>query len=200
MSIHNHSDYDLIKQYLGGQASSLEVLINRHKSKVYSYILMVVKSRELAEDIFQDTFVKVIKSLNSGTYKEEGRFVSWAMRIAHNLIIDFYRKDKHLKTVSDDQTDVPLFNSAKFSDATIEEELVIDQIHHDVKKLVDLLPEEQKEVVVLRFYYNLSFKEIAEHTQVSINTALGRMRYAILNLRKLMEQSNVDLISQSFMS
>ncbi len=200
MSIHNHSDYDLIKQYLGGQASCLEVLINRHKSKVYSYILMVVKSRELAEDIFQDTFIKVIKSLNSGTYKEEGRFVSWVMRIAHNLIIDFYRKDKHLKTISDDQTDVPLFNSAKFSDATIEEELVMDQIHHDVKKLVELLPDEQKEVVLLRYYYNLSFKEIAEHTQVSINTALGRMRYAILNLRKLMEQSKVDLVSQSFMS
>jgi len=198
MNIHNLNDYDLIKQYLGGQSSSLEILISRHKNKVYSYILMIVKGRELAEDIFQDTFIKVIKSLNSGTYKEEGRFVSWVMRIAHNLIIDFYRKDKHLKTISDDNTDVPLFNSAKFSDITIEDAMVVDQIHEDVKKLVELLPEEQKEVVVLRFYYDLSFKEIADHTNVSINTALGRMRYAILNLRKLMEKSNVDLIAQSF--
>ncbi len=194
MSIHNHDDYDLIKQYLGGQSSSLEILINRHKNKVFSYIFMVVKNRELAEDIFQDTFIKVIRSLQSGTYKEEGRFVSWVMRIAHNLIIDFYRKEKHLKTVSNDSTEVPLFNSAKYSELTIEESLVIDQVHHDVKKLVEQLPEEQKEVMVLRFYYDMSFKEIAEHTNVSINTALGRMRYAILNLRKLMEKSNVDLV------
>lgn len=198
MSIHNLNDYDLIKQYLGGHSPSLEVLINRHKSKVYSYILMIVKNREPAEDIFQDTFIKVVKSLNSRTYKEEGRFVSWVMRIAHNLIIDFYRKDKHLKTISDDSTEVPLFNSAKFSDETIEELMVTDQIHQDVKKLVEQLPDEQKEVVVLRYYYNLSFKEIAEHTDVSINTALGRMRYAILNLRKLMEKSNLDLVAQSF--
>jgi RNA polymerase sigma-70 factor (ECF subfamily) len=198
MNIHNLNDYDLIKQYLGGHSPSLEILINRHKSKVYSYILMIVKNRELAEDIFQDTFIKVIKSLNSGTYKEEGRFVSWVMRIAHNLVIDFYRKDKHLKIVSDDNTDVPLFNSAKFSDETIEESLVMDQIHQDVKKLVEQLPDEQKEVVILRYYYNLSFKEIADHTDVSINTALGRMRYAILNLRKLMEESKVDLVAQSF--
>jgi RNA polymerase sigma factor (sigma-70 family) len=194
MNIHNHDDYDLIKQYLGGQSSSLEILINRHKNKVFSYIFMVVKNRELAEDIFQDTFIKVIRSLQSGTYKEEGRFVSWVMRIAHNLIIDFYRKEKHLKTVSNDSTEVPLFNSTKYSEITVEESMVLDQVHHDVKKLVEQLPEEQKEVMVLRFYYDMSFKEIAEHTNVSINTALGRMRYAILNLRKLMEKSNVDLI------
>ena len=194
MSIHNQKgDYDLIKQYLKGNTTSLEVLISRHKSKVYSYILMVVKNRELAEDIFQDTFIKVIKSLHAGNYKEEGRFVSWVMRIAHNLIIDFYRKDEHLKTISDDETEVPLFNSAKFSDANIEDDLIVGQIHQDVKLLVEKLPEEQKEVVALRFYYGLSFKEIADHTGVSINTALGRMRYAIINLRKLMEQAKVDL-------
>jgi len=195
MSIHNHSDYDLIKQYLGGNSSSLEILISRHKNKVFSYILMVVKNRELAEDIFQDTFIKVIKSLQSGKYSEEGRFVSWVMRIAHNLVIDFYRKDKHLKTISDDETEVPLFNSSKFSDKNIEEELVIDQVHEDVKVLVEQLPDEQKEVVMLRYYYDLSFKEIADHTNVSINTALGRMRYAIINMRKLMEKSNIDLIT-----
>ncbi|MDA3894035.1 MAG: sigma-70 family RNA polymerase sigma factor [Salinivirgaceae bacterium] len=194
MEIHNLSDYDLIKQYLGGNQSSFEFLINRHKSKVFSYILMVVKNRELAEDIFQDTFIKVIKSLHSGKYNEEGRFVSWVMRIAHNLVIDFYRKDKHLKTVSDDDTEVPLFNSAKYSDLNIEQELVVEQVHEDVKILVEKLPEEQKEVVKLRYYYDLSFKEIAEHTNVSINTALGRMRYAIINMRKLMEESKVDLV------
>ena len=194
MDIHNLGDYDLIKQYLGGQSSSLEILINRHKSKVFSYILMVVKNRELAEDIFQDTFIKVIKSLHAGKYSEEGRFVSWVMRIAHNLVIDFYRKDKHLKTISDDETEVPLFNSSKFSDLNIEQELVIDQVHNDVKILVEQLPDEQKEVIKLRYYYDLSFKEIAEHTNVSINTALGRMRYAIINMRKAMDKTKVDLI------
>lgn len=193
MNFHNLDDYDLIKQYLGGQSSSLEILINRHKNKVYSYILMVVKNRELAEDIFQDTFIKVIRSLHSGTYKEEGRFVSWVMRIAHNLIIDFYRKEKHLKVVSSDDSEVPLLNSSKFSDLTVEESLVNFQINSDVKKLVEKLPEEQKEVIMLRFYFDMSFKEIAEQTQVSINTALGRMRYAIINLRKLMEASHIDL-------
>lgn len=193
MNFHNHDDYDLIKQYLGGQSSSLEILINRHKNKVYSYIFMVVKNRELAEDIFQDTFIKVVRSLHTGTYKEEGRFVSWVMRIAHNLIIDYYRKEKHLKIISSDDSEVPLLNSSKFSDLTIEESLVNFQIHSDVKKLVEQLPEEQKEVIMLRFYFDMSFKEIAEQTQVSINTALGRMRYAIINLRKLMETSKVDL-------
>lgn len=194
MKTHNHDDYDLIKQYLGGNSSSLEILINRHKSKVFSYIMMVVKKRELAEDIFQDTFIKVIKSLHAGKYSEEGRFVSWVMRIAHNLIIDFYRKSKHLKTISDDETEVPLFNSTKFSESNIEDDLVLNQIHSDLHAVVDKLPKEQRDVVVLRYYRDFSFKEIAEQTNVSINTALGRMRYAIINMRKIMETSNVDLI------
>ncbi len=193
MNIHNQNDYDLIKQYLNGNQSCFETLINRHKNKVFSYIMMVVKNRELAEDIFQDTFIKVINSLHSGTYKEEGRFVSWIMRISHNLIIDFYRKDKHLKTVSDDDTDVPLFNSPRYSDITIEDSLVTQQIHNDIKKLIDLLPDEQKEVVVLRYYYDMSFKEIADFSNVSINTALGRMRYAIMNMRKLATENKLDL-------
>lgn len=194
MEIHNQGDYDLIKQYLDGNSASLEILINRHKNKVFSYILMVVKKHELAEDIFQDTFIKVIKSLHAGKYSEEGRFVSWVMRIAHNLVIDFYRKGKNLKTISDDDTEIPLFNSSKFSEKNIEEEIVINQVHADVKKLVEQLPNEQKEVVILRYYNDLSFKEIAEQTNVSINTALGRMRYAIINMRKAMEKSKVDLI------
>jgi len=193
MSIHNQGDYDLIKQYLAGDSSSLEYLINRHKNKVFSYIIMIVKKQELAEDIFQDTFIKVIKSLHSGKYSEEGRFVSWVMRIAHNLIIDFYRKNKRFKTISDTDTEVSIFNSVKFSDKNVEDDLVSIQINSDLHNIVDQLPEEQKEVVVLRYYKNLSFKEIAEQTNVSINTALGRMRYAVLNMRKIMEESNINL-------
>jgi RNA polymerase sigma-70 factor (ECF subfamily) len=195
MNIHNQDDYDLIKQYIAGDSSSLEVLISRHKNKVFSYIMMVVKKRELAEDIFQDTFIKVIKSLNAGKYSEEGRFVSWVMRIAHNLIIDFYRKNKNHKTVSDDDTEVPIFNTIKFSDRNIEDEIVLTQVHSDLNNVIEQLPKEQKEVVVLRYYKDYSFKEIAEATNVSINTALGRMRYAIINMRKIMEDANIDLIT-----
>ncbi len=191
---HNLKDYELIKQYLDGDKASLDHLINRHKNKVYSYIFMVVKNRELAEDIFQDAFIKVIKSLHAGKYNDEGRFVSWVMRIAHNLIIDYYRKDKQLKTVSDDQSDVPLLDTMQFSDDTIEQELVSTQVHKDIKGLITHLPAEQKEVIMLRYYYDMSFKEIAEHTGVSINTALGRMRYAIINMRKVMEQQQIDLM------
>ncbi len=187
-------DYSLIKQYLGGNSQSLELLINRHKNKVFSYILLVVKNRELAEDIFQDTFIKVIKSLHAGKYKEEGRFVSWVMRISHNLIIDYYRKAKHIKTIADDDIEAPLFNSAKFSDDTIEDLLVSEQINADIKLLIEDLPDEQREVVKLRYYFDMSFKEISDQTEVSINTALGRMRYAIINLRKLIEKSKIDLV------
>lgn len=193
MEFHSLNDYDLIKQYLGGNPQSLEILISRHKNKVFSYIILVVKNRELAEDIFQDAFVKVVRSLNSGTYKEEGRFVPWVMRIAHNLIIDHYRKEKHMKMISNDESETGIFNSIRLTDKNIEECFVIDQVHTDVKILIEQLPEEQKEVVKLRFTYDMSFKEIADVTGVSINTALGRMRYALLNLRKLAEQSNCDL-------
>ncbi len=199
MAIHNQTDYDLIKQYLNGNTASFESLINRHKNRVFSYILLVVKNRELAEDIFQDTFIKVVKSLQSGSYKDDGRFVSWVMRIAHNLIIDYYRKEKHLKTVSNDDSEMPLFNSAKFSDATIEQQLVTNQIHTDIKHLIDRLPEEQKEVVLMRYYYDMSFKEIADFADVSINTALGRMRYALINLRKLAQETKVDLTRTGMM-
>ncbi len=194
MEKRNQDDYSLIKQYLSGNSQSLELLISRHKNKVYSYILLVVKNRELAEDIFQDTFIKVIKSLHAGNYKEEGRFVSWVMRISHNLIIDYYRKAKHIKTIADDDIEAPLFNSAKFSEATIEDLLVNEQINADVKLLIEDLPDEQREVVKLRYYFDMSFKEISEQSGVSINTALGRMRYAIINLRKLIEKANVDLM------
>ncbi|MCK5169842.1 MAG: sigma-70 family RNA polymerase sigma factor, partial [Bacteroidales bacterium] len=140
-----------------------------------------------------DTFIKVIKSLKSGKYQEEGRFVSWVMRIAHNLIIDHFRKEKQMKTYSNDEYETDIFNSSRFSDTTIEEDIIHDQIMTDVRKLVDLLPEEQKEVILLRHFVGLSFKEIAEQTNVSINTALGRMCYALINLRKLVEEKNLSL-------
>lgn len=186
-------DYELVNQFVNGNQSCIEELIIRHKNRVYTYILLIVKNHELAEDIFQETFIKVIKSLRKGKYQEKGIFVSWVVRIAHNLIIDYYRKEKHLKTYSNDDSDVDLFNSKEFSDNTVEEDMIHDQITKDVRKLIDELPEDQKQVILLRHYGGLSFKEIADQTNVSINTALGRMRYALINLRKLIKEKNISL-------
>jgi len=190
---HNLSDYELVKQFVDGKQSSIEILINRHKNKVYTYILLIVKNHQLAEDIFQDTFIKVIKSLLHGKYKDNGKFVSWVIRIAHNLIIDYFRKEKQINTFSNDDYESDIFNSKKFSDENIEDELVQDQISKDVRSLIDELSEDQKQVILLRHYGGLSFKEIAEQTNVSINTALGRMRYALINLRKLIAEKNINL-------
>ncbi|MFW6222350.1 MAG: RNA polymerase sigma factor [Bacteroidota bacterium] len=187
------TDYELVQEFLEGKQSSIEQLINRYKNKVYTYILIIVKDEQLAEDIFQDTFIKVIHSLKQGKYKDNGKFVSWVIRIAHNLVIDHFRKQKQLNTISNDNYDVDILNSTKFSDRNIEDLMVDEQITHDIKGLVEELPEDQKEVVKLRHYQGLSFKEIANHTNVSINTALGRMRYALINLRKLMEEKKMNL-------
>jgi len=153
----------------------------------------MVKNNQLAEDIFQETFIKVIKSLHAGKYKENGKFISWVVRIAHNLIIDHFRKEKQMKTFSSDDYENDVFNSMRFSERTIEETIIQDQIEADLRKMVECLPQEQKEVILLRHYLDLSFKEIAEQTNVSINTALGRMRYALINLRKLIEEKNLSL-------
>ncbi|MBE9468554.1 MAG: sigma-70 family RNA polymerase sigma factor [Bacteroidetes bacterium] len=193
MKKHNQSDYDLVKQFIDGNQSSIEILINRHKKRVYTYIFLIVKKQHLAEDIFQDTFIKVIKSLRLGKYNEEGKFVSWVLRIAHNLVIDYYRKEKHLKVYSNDDNEIDIFNSQKFSDRTIEEDIISNQISQEVKLLIEELPEDQKNVIILRHYAGLSFKEIAEQTNVSINTALGRMRYALINLRKLIQEKKLTL-------
>ncbi len=187
------SDQILIEQFLSGDKQGIEKLINRHKTKVYTYILLVVKNQQLAEDVFQDTFIKVIKSLVDGKYKDNGRFVSWVIRIAHNLIIDHFRKEKQLNTLSNDDYEADIFNSKKLSDQNIEDVLIRDQITTDVRQLIDELPEEQKQVILLRHYGGMSFKEIAEQTDVSINTALGRMRYALINLRKLIMKRNISL-------
>ncbi len=181
------SDFELVKEFIEGKDSSIEILINRHKDRVLTYILLLVKNEELAKDIFQDTFIKVVNSLRKNRYKDEGRFVSWVLRIAHNLVIDHFRKEKNLRTISNDEGEVDLFNSTKYADLTIEEEMAKKQVHGNVRQLVEKLPYEQRQVVVMRHYMGMSFKEISQHTQVSINTALGRMRYALINMRKMIE-------------
>ncbi len=187
------ADDELIVQFIRGQEECIQTLIDRHKNRIYSYILMMVKQQELAEDIFQDTFFKVITNLKKGKYVENGRFASWAMRIAHNLIIDYYRKEKNFQVVSNDANEYDLLNSTKYSDDTVEDKLVYSQILSEVSELINYLPDNQKEVVKLRHFMGLSFKEIAEETGVSINTALGRMRYALINMRAMVEEKNISL-------
>lgn len=187
------SDQDLVKRFIQGDQTSIEVLINRHKNKVFTYIILIVKNQSLAEDIFQDTFIKVIKSLKEGKYKDNGKFVSWVIRIAHNLTIDHFRKEKQINTYSNEDYEADIFNSKKLAERTVEDIMVETQIIKEVRLLIDELPEDQKQVILLRHYGGLSFKEIAEQTDVSINTALGRMRYALINLRKLIEQKNLSL-------
>ncbi|MBN1767796.1 MAG: sigma-70 family RNA polymerase sigma factor [Prolixibacteraceae bacterium] len=189
----NLSDNELIQSYVDGDFSSLEVLINRYKDKIFTYILVTVKNHHLAEDIFQDAFIKVVRSLKTGRYTDNGRFASWVMRIAHNLIIDHYRREKNMNTYSNDASEYDLFNSSKFSDENIEDVIINEQILNDVKGLVEQLPDDQKQVVMMRHYQDMSFKEIAEQTGVSINTALGRMRYALINLRKLINEKQLVL-------
>jgi RNA polymerase sigma factor (sigma-70 family) len=187
------SDQELVKRFIQGDQPSIEILINRHKNKVFTYIILIVKNQQLAEDIFQDTFIKVIRSLKDGKYRDNGKFVSWVIRIAHNLTIDHFRKEKQFSTFSNEDYEADIFNTRKLADGTIEDILVENQIVHEVKLLIEELPEDQKQVILLRHYGGLSFKEIAEQTGVSINTALGRMRYALINLRKLIEQKNLSL-------
>lgn len=192
MSLYVQDDQQLVKSYLNGNESSLEVLINRHKNRVYTAIYMFVRDKYLAEDIFQDTFIKVVESLRSGNYKEEGKFLPWVMRISHNLCIDYFRKVKRKPSVVDSDG-FDIFEILKFSGENAEEAMIKNQAKSKVKSLINQLPDEQKEVVVLRHYAEMSFKEIANMTGVSINTALGRMRYALINLRKLVEEKSISL-------
>lgn len=186
------SDQELVRQYLDGKGSAFEILLERHKDRIFTHIILMIKDRSLAEDIFQETFIKVINTLRKGKYNEEGKFLPWVMRIAHNLVIDHFRRNKKMPMVrSDDNYDV--FATIKRDDPNIEHELINGQIDSDVKKLIEHLPQEQREVVIMRHYLKLSFKEIAEKTDVSINTALGRMRYALINLRKLIEENAIEL-------
>ncbi|MAX81050.1 MAG: RNA polymerase subunit sigma-24 [Crocinitomicaceae bacterium] len=187
------TDQDLISRYLKGDENALEVLVNRHQERIYAYILKYINNRQAADDIFQDVFIKVIRVLRSGKYNEEGKFLPWVMRITHNLIIDVFRAQKRIPT-ADGGEDFNIFDTIKRDDPNVEETMVWEQIRGDVRELIEHLPEEQKEVLKMRHYAQMSFKEIAEETNVSINTALGRMRYALINLRKLIEEKEINLM------
>lgn len=185
-------DSILVKQYIGGEEKALEILINRHNQKIISFIYSKVLDRDVAEDIFQDTFIKVIKTLKRGSYSEEGKFLPWVMRIAHNLIIDHFRKNKRMPKF-EGSDDFNIFSVIKDEKMNIEKQMIKDQIDSDLSFLIDELPDDQREVLIMRIYKDMSFKEIAENTGVSINTALGRMRYALINLRKIVERNNIVL-------
>lgn len=192
----DESDERLIALYVEGDNNAFDTLVERHKVRVYTYICGYVKDEELADDIFQETFVKVISTIKQGRYVENGRFAAWITRIAHNLIIDFFRQEKSENVQSADGTGVNILNRKELSEATIEDDLVLSQIHADVRRMVMQLPDNQRQVLVMRYYKNMSFKEIADVTKVSINTALGRMRYAIINMRRMAEENHIALSLQ----
>lgn len=185
------TDEQLVVLFAEGENEAFDVLLNRHKSKLFSYIYYIVRDRDLSEDIFQDTFTKAIITIKQGRYSENGKFSAWISRIAHNLIIDYFRQDKD--DVSASCEDTGILNNTRFSEGTIEDEMVKSQIKTDIRKIIRNLPENQREVLIMRYYKNLSFKEIAEVTGVSINTALGRMRYALINMRRIAQENNVSL-------
>ena len=187
------SDEQLISLYVDGNNEAFDSLLERHKDRVFMYIYHAVKNEELADDIFQDTFVKAIMTIKQGRYVEKGHFPAWITRIAHNLIIDYFRQTKAENLQSTDNEDANILNRKELADNTIEDNLITTQIHNDVRRLVKALPDSQREVLVMRYYKNMSFKEIADTTGVSINTALGRMRYAILNMRRMAEEHNIVL-------
>lgn len=187
------TDEQLVAAYANGSNEAFDTLLNRHSSRVYSYIQRIVKDSALADDIFQETFVKAITTIKQGRYQESGKFSAWITRIAHNLIIDTFRQEKSENTFSADNDEADIFNRRDLSDGNIEDSLVQDQIHTDVRRIMDSLPESQREVLDMRFFRDMSFKEIAEATGVSINTALGRMRYAVLNMRRIAEKNNIVL-------
>lgn len=186
------SDKKLVRQYLGGNEACLEMLVSRHKNKVFSTIYLIVHDHYIAEDLFQETFIKVIKTLKSGKYNEEGKFLPWVLRIARNLAIDYFRKTQRMPTITSSEGN-DIFSYLHLEQETKEDELIRKQREQSVRDLIKMLPDEQREVLVLRHYGDLSFKEIAEITNVSINTALGRMRYALNNLRKIMEEKSIQL-------
>ena len=187
------SDEQLISLYVDGNNEAFDALLERHKDRVYMYIYHAVKNDGLADDIFQDTFVKAIMNIKQGRYVENGHFPAWITRIAHNLIIDYFRQTRNENLQSTDDTEVNILNRKELSESTIEDNMGATQIHNDVRRLVKALPDSQREVLEMRYYKNMSFKEIADTTGVSINTALGRMRYAILNMRRLAEEHNIVL-------
>ena len=186
------SDATLVSNYINGEENSLSILIARHQQRIYSFIYSKVYDRDVAEDVFQDTFIKVIKTLKRGAYNEEGKFLPWVMRIAHNLVIDHFRRNNRMPKFDNDG-EFSIFSVLSDSGLNVEKQLIKDQVESDVRRLIEELPGDQKEVLMMRMYQDMSFKEISERTGVSINTALGRMRYALINLRKVIEKHNIVL-------
>ena len=192
MLLGDFSDQDLVKKYINGDNTSFEILLNRHKNRVFAFIMSKIKNKDLSEDIFQDTYVKVVNSLQKGKYNEEGKFLPWVMRIAHNLVIDHFRKQKKMQMIRS-SNDFDIFDVIKDNKINADEKMIKDQIFGDLNLLIDKLPSDQREVLKMRYYEELSFKKIAEYFDISINTALGRMRYALINLRALSKKHHVDL-------
>lgn len=189
------TDEQLVDLFSNGNNQAFDVLLNRHKNRIYTYILLIVRNRDLTEDIFQESFMKAIITIKQGRYVDNGKFYSWVTRIAHNLIIDLFRRERNENTISNEEfAEVDLFNDAKLCDGNVEDILVRDQVFSDVRNLMKHLPENQQEVVRMRYYEDRSFKEISEMTGVSINTALGRMRYAVLNMRRMAEEKDISLV------
>lgn len=187
------SDQQLLCAYLSGDKNAISILIERHAKRVRDYIRMMVKNNEIADDIYQETFIKVVKFIDEGRYRDNGKFLSWVLRIAHNQAIDHFRQMKQQNNISEADAGYDILNAKKFADPSVEDKIVNEQIESDLRKLIENLPEEQKEVVMMRYFGDLSFKEIAEQTNVSINTALGRMRYALINLRKMIKENQIIL-------
>jgi len=189
------NDQILVQNYIKGDESSLELLLQRHKRKIFSYIIVTVKNRELAQDIFQETFFKVVNTIKKGQYNEEGKFLPWVLRIAHNLMIDGFRDDKRMprvkNTINSDGEEFDIFSIIPNGDKTAEEKIAQNHTRKGIRKLIEQLPPEQREIVMMRYYYDMSFKEISEQSNIGLNTALGRMRYALINLRKMMEEKNL---------
>ena len=193
MNVQVLSDQVLLNNYLSGDRNAISRLIERHSRRVRDYINMMVKDRDVAEDIFQETFIKAVRVIDEGRYTDNGKFLSWILRIAHNQVIAHFRAQRQSKAVTESEAGYDVLGTLRFAERTVEDSMVSDQIERDVRALVELLPAEQREVVMLRYFSGLSFKDIAEQTEVSINTALGRMRYALINLRRMIKEKNLVL-------
>ena len=193
MNVNVLSDRVLLNNYLLGDRSAISELIERHSKRVRSYICMMVKDDAVADDIFQETFIKAVKVIDEGRYTDSGKFLSWVLRIAHNRVLDYFRREKANKQVNESEAGYDVIGTLRFSEPTTEDEMVHSEMEQTIRELINLLPEEQQEVVRLRYYSKLSFQEIAEQTEVSINTALGRMRYALINLRRMIKEKNIVL-------
>ena len=187
------SDQVLLNRYLSGDRGAISQLIDRHSNRVRDYIRMMVKDADLADDILQETLIKVVRVIDQGRYADTGKFLSWVLRIAHNQVIDYFRSQKNSKTINESDSGYNVLGTLRFAEATVEDKMVSEQIAADIRRMIDKLPEEQREVVMLRYFSGLSFQEIADQTDVSINTALGRMRYALINLRKMINDHTIIL-------